>query len=288
MSVKNFLKREIEKTGYPLEIEISAILDRARRWVVWNTDSYYDRDEGKLRDIDIRAVRTFETKNLLGEVSLVIECKKDDNFAWVFFTRPYEFAEEDIRGHYLDELQMSFRNPLIDYISEIILGDCKFHYSAMKRIGVSFEEFPVQAKRATYEKKRKEIFEAENQLKKFISYSNEQDCNFAFPDVNRIILYFPCIIFNGAMYEATIKDGKVRLEESNHVLLMTQNRTAYSNWELGFLVDVVTKDYFEELLKKINGDIRSFVGSVKKRESKIVRELSKLSMIKASSPSRQT
>lgn len=43
----------VNKSGYPLEMEVSALLDD--KWEVENTSYYYDFDENKGRDIDIVA-----------------------------------------------------------------------------------------------------------------------------------------------------------------------------------------------------------------------------------------
>ena len=113
MNEIDYLKKEIKKTGYPLEIEISSILDKVWQTVI-NTDTYYDRDEGKLRDIDIHAFDTFASRKVFPialKTGLVIECKKDDDFAWVFFSRPFpKFGMEDIDGQYVDEIHCITKN----------------------------------------------------------------------------------------------------------------------------------------------------------------------------------
>jgi hypothetical protein len=59
------LKEEILRTGYPLEIEISALLDN--EWIVFNNDSYLDLEESKSREIDIFAIHTSEPDQLVRE-----------------------------------------------------------------------------------------------------------------------------------------------------------------------------------------------------------------------------
>lgn len=282
MSLKKFLKGEIEKTGYPLEIEISSVLDLAKGWEIINTDSYFDKDEGKQRDIDIVANKYLPSTEELPvfiETSLIIECKKDDNFTWVFFTRPFKFEEHEVTGHYTDEIQMRTRNTLVDYLREIVFKDWHLHYIESKRVAVSFDEFPIKAKKGTYEAKRKEVFTAENQLKKYITYMYEQECNESTPHADRIMFCFPCIVFDGTMFEAIVDKGRVELRESNHILLSTQSRATYSNWDLSFLIDVVTKDYFKSFLEEVNTDVKSLFSLVKKRKRKILRELDKLTFI---------
>ena len=88
MNQIDYLKQKIKKTGYPLEIQISSLLDKKNWGTVQNTCSYFDREEGKLRDIDITVGNFYgppKIAPLMLFTQLIIECKKSDNFAWVFF-----------------------------------------------------------------------------------------------------------------------------------------------------------------------------------------------------------
>jgi len=282
MNQIDFLREQIEKTGYPLEIEISSILDP--KWEVINTESYFDVDEKKMRDIDIRADKPIvqELMPLLLDVKLIVECKRDRDFAWVFFTRPLIFDWlEDINGQYLDELQVLTKSSETTQIKDIILGKTPYHYRDMNKIAVCYEEFHLQGKKNSFAQKKKEIFEAQNQLKKYISYTNEQEMKAQYPDLYRLIMYFPCIVFDGQMFEAIVEGTKIRLKRANHILLTTQNRTSYSNWEQGFLIDVVQKTYFEKYQRKVNRDFLSLRKIVKKNKRKIEGEIERtLSLIK--------
>lgn len=62
-----------------------------------------------------------------------------------------------------------------------------------------------------------------------------------------IEMYFPCIVFQGHIYEATVKeDGEVELEKRNHILLRTLYRSPYSVYEKGILIDVISDSPFSE------------------------------------------
>ena len=269
----NYLKEKIRKTGYPLEIEISSMLDR--KWVVVNTDAYLDSDEGKMRDIDITAWQ-YSPKTwlpIMVEIGLIIECKKDDNFAWVFFTRPLEFNwGGDIDGQYLDEIQILTKNVEATQIEEIISKKTKLHYASAERVAVAFDEFFMKGKKKTFEKKRREIFEAENQLKKYISYYFGQWGKARY-DIYRLNMFFPLIVFDGNMYETIIEKGKIKVSETKHVVLTTSYRTSYSIWEQNLLIDVVHKDYFREFLKVLGEDIKSFKRVVRGNKKRIEREV---------------
>ena len=80
------------KTGYPLELEVIDGL-KSHGWEVMASTNYLDDDEDKWRELDVKAYRRVE----FGKVShipgwsytliftLIIQCKKSEKFAWVFF-----------------------------------------------------------------------------------------------------------------------------------------------------------------------------------------------------------
>lgn len=268
-----YLKKSIRKTGYPLEIEISSMLDD--KWAVVNTDAYFDKDEEKMRDVDITAWQ-YSPDTWLPiwvETGLIIECKKDDNFSWVFFTRPLEFEWlHDIDGQYLDQIQILSKNVEALQIKEMISKKVKLHYSDMKRVAVTFAQFFMKGKKADFESKKREIFEAQNQIKKYISYYFGQ-CVKARYDMYRLNMLFPVIVFDGKMYEVVIENGKMEVNESNNIILTTSYRTPYSVWEQGILIDVIRKDIFPDFLKVLDRDVRSFKRVAKGNKRRIEREV---------------
>ena len=159
MTSVEHLRRALLKTGYPLEIEVSSVLDKDWEGVI-NTDTYYDRDESKLRDIDIVAYKNLiiRSQPLLSTVaSLVVECKKDENFAWVFFSRPLKFSIEDIDGQYVDQTQMASNNVENLQVMEMILGKCNLHYENMKKKAVTYDAVYVKGNKGSYGEKKREV-----------------------------------------------------------------------------------------------------------------------------------
>lgn len=285
MNQIDYLKRKIKKTGYPLEIEISSLLDGVWHTVV-NTDTYYDKDEGKLRDIDIIAYDFLSSQKLLPislRTGLVIECKKDENFAWIFFSRPFEFEIDNIDGQYVDEVQCMTKNTENYPIMETIYEKASFHYENIARIAVSYDAFYLTGKKTSFGKKKREIFEAQNQVKKYIGYIIEQLIK-ASPQfsVYPIEVYFPCIIFDGLMYEAILEKGKLRLEESNHIVLSSSYRSPYSIFEKGVLIDVVHKSYFKDYQRLIRKDVISLRRIVRGNAKKFARKIDEISSMVSS------
>jgi len=88
-----FIKKEIEKTGFPLEIEISSILKKGG-WNVMHSSPYLDEDEGKWREINIKAYKSMDERSdgksikpFRLTIALIIECKKSEESAWILFPR---------------------------------------------------------------------------------------------------------------------------------------------------------------------------------------------------------
>lgn len=263
------------KTGFPLEIEVSSILEK--KWDVVNTASYFDQDEKTMRSIDIAATKSFNdiAPHFL-EVNLDIECKKDENFAWVFFTRPFEFDwEEDVDGQYLDELQICSKNLEMTQLWEILFKS-PLHYAKVKRAAIAFDAFYLQGKKTSYRTEKNEIFEAENQLKKYILYKNEQDMRLSYPPLYRFVVHLPCMVFDGKLFEAIAKEGDITLKESNWITLITSSRTSYSTYPRNYLIDIVEKSYFKKFLRMINKDFRTLKETIKEKERRIKREIDRM------------
>lgn len=263
------------RTGFPLEIEVSSILEK--KWDVVNTASYFDEDEKTMRSIDIAATKSFnDIAPYFLEINLDIECKKDENFAWVFFTRPFEFDwEEDMDGQYLDELQICSKNLEMTQLWEILFKS-PLHNAKVKRAAIAFDAFYLQGKKTSYRTKKNEIFEAENQLKKYILYKSEQDMRISYPPLYRFVVHLPCMVFDGKLFEAISKEGDITLKESNWITLITSSKTPYSTYPRNYLIDVVEKSYFKKFLRMINKDFRTLKETIKEKERRIRRETDRM------------
>lgn len=105
-TLEEHLTEQIKKTGYPLEIETSNLLEN-KNFVVFNTQYYFDEEIQQGRDIDIYALplRPDPVDDRLHPFSLslfsAIECKKSETHAWVFYTRPrLPMSSINMKGQY--------------------------------------------------------------------------------------------------------------------------------------------------------------------------------------------
>lgn len=271
------LRDEINKTGKPLEIRISSLLDNKWHDIV-NQDTYYDKTR-VLREIDICAsISPISIGNLELEANLIIECKKSEAFSWVFFTRPFRFEVDDLTGQYLDELQMAAKNTERNEIMHEILKETKLHYSDQKRVGVTYEAFQTgDAHKSQFKEDKSAIFEAVSQLKSYVECSNDEDIRIRVPVLPYTIqMSFPCIVFRGPMYEAIVEDDDLRLERTSHVVLNTSFSSMYSIYEKGLLVDIVSEDYFNDYQELIRKDISWIEKAVRKKSDIISNRITEI------------
>lgn len=270
--LEDYLTEELSRTGYPLEIEISSMFDKTY-YLVSNNEYFYDWEEGKAREIDIAAIWS-PKKDKKDEVilpfrivhRLVIECKRSDTHAWIFLTLPKK-SILTFEGNCIGFDSIATKNALYCFM-EGLQDTCKrlLHYDSFGRISRTYAEIKY-AKPKGQKSRKNEIFEAKNQLVKFIAYDIFQFLrrweNYNFdPKTNHLIwMYHPTIVFDGKLYEALVENGSMQLLERKHLLLSTKYSPKYieefpntETPDLDYLIDVVRKDYFSDFLKILENE----------------------------------
>ena len=257
-TLEDYLIERIKKSGYPLEIELSNLLD-IERYVVFNTRYYFDEDEKQGRDIDIYAM-PLESHPLEEKLApfnvrteLVIECKKSDTHAWIFYTRPsIPVSYVYMSGQYITSVPELSRFSSESFHWQLKQRVLFTPHSRFERIAVAYEEIK-KAKAGKGGSSRKEIFEAVSQLVKFTCYELHQIhrriSQIARSDLEHIIVLFPVVVFDGDMFEVRFDSGEPRPEKKNHILLATQYRCPYRQEVVRFAVDIVHRSYFREFLQ---------------------------------------
>jgi len=258
--------QELARTGYPLEIEISSMLDN--KYSVTNNEYFFDWEEEKAREIDIAAY-PLKREHQDAKIEpfrvvhrLAIECKKSNTHAWIFLTRPENLFW--FQGQRMGFLKIATKDLMLDFV-DIILSTSKsqLHYHSFERVASTYAEIKYQGSKS----KKSEIFEAKNQLVKFVAYDIAQfhkrlERRKFDPTTSHLIwLYHPTIVFDGKLYEAIIKNGSPQLFERKHLLLSTTYSPAYvrdfpgtESPELTYLIDVVRKDFFDNFLQILEKD----------------------------------
>jgi len=261
---EDFLLEEIKKSGYPLEIEISSILEQ-NKWFVINNGYYLDKTTNKEREIDITAnyplIKGDTPKiEFLCTITLVIECKKSNTYSWVFFSRPTVIKLFSL-GQYVDYVRvLAFQTEVLDHFE-------KNHYENFDNVASTYAEFKVKKKNKitkTEQSQKDEIFTAVNQLKNYILYDKDSTrVQFQFPFIR---IYYPIIVFDGELFECTIEKGVPKLKKANHILLR------YWHPEGVIFFDIVKKEFFKHFITIINTERDRFYESINLNYSKIIKD----------------
>lgn len=103
-SENEYIAEEIRESGFPLEIEIAEVLE-AHGWEVIPSTFYYDYDNDEFKEIDLLAYKSVaksvkDSPNYPYAITmgLIIECKKRQDIAWIFFPRPRDPNDIDYSG----------------------------------------------------------------------------------------------------------------------------------------------------------------------------------------------
>lgn len=245
------IEEEIKSSGFPLEIEATAIL-KEHGWSVRNQVYYIDKDEGKARSVDIVAHKAFFENFSAHDrlnISLVIECKKSVK-PWVFFTSSKE-------GQPLFELPFSiiknFATPKLERslnVTRWMLKQMHYTSSLSKECAIiSYEPFK--------EGKGREVLEATYQVTKALNYLLEFfRTGPTLVSMKRVFILYPAIVFDGHIFECEPQNGNLKLSQSNYVQFFVE-------MEQAFLIDIMGKEFLPKYLKIIDEEIKSLKEALK-------------------------
>ena len=274
------IKRDILKSGFPLELyvlNVCASRDMARSF---HTPYWFD---GKQKEIDLGAsIWSTDECRLKGlqlstSTLLIIECKKSGQKPWVFFSTPSasprppsDFAirvftkyASDLDSYFNIEEERS-RSPLLAKIAPL----CKQNHYADTNTPMSVAY--VEAFRNP--DKPSEIYAALDSTLSFMHYylaGKQKRGNLKLalkssrsrqePISTQFV--YPVIVLEGEMFHATANGDDFNIAPSNHVQLQIYWRF-YGSDNL-FLVDVVRKEYFKDLVAMVERDHEEFRGGIK-------------------------
>jgi hypothetical protein len=265
----DFIKNEVLKTGFPVEMEILSFLN-SRDWFATPNDYYFDFDLNIARDIDIHAaynpISTRKGTHGFNVSSfLAIECKKSEANAWIFFKTKFKSGRFACVGQYADYLRSQETRRLFDPIFISVMNS--LHYYSPETYCTSYTHVKM-TKSSKGDKTRNEIFEAVNQVTKYVSYQVGDYLEILKESrgvsVNQCFLFFPVIVFDGELYLASSTNGGVTLEKAKHVVLATFYKPKYEMRRCPFFVDVMTRGYFPKYLSRLEKTINRFSEKIAK------------------------
>lgn len=249
------IREALQKTGFPLELEVSAILAK-RKYDVWGSQ-FFERD-GKIIEIDMEAIMPIQP---LGSMkrwhlnpSVAIECKMSRKYSWVFHKSDTSVGHCAI-SHGLDALALKHKN--FQHLCQVL----DLHYSG----GDVASTFAVVDPKTQKLSTRDEIFDAVNKLREFVNYRSLQLLPHFASQRRDIIFYFPMVVFDGMLYEGGMGTGRLSVTPINSIVLETRTASCVTGRLDPMYIDVVTRNQFVRHLSMIEEETRK---AAKKLSSK--------------------
>lgn len=267
----DFIKSEILRSGFPLEMEISSIL-RRQTHEAYAGMYFFDFDEKKSREFDVVAHLSCDklesamiNKDLwYFSPSLLIECKKSAVYNWVFF------RSEPISGWYdigqsidVSTEQCGYENSIC---TEILKDGFLVHYLNGKTpIVTAYKTVKVGKKEKSRGNNQREsegkdaILDAVSKIIKYMNYQFIHLREFfseAYPLRKDILFFFPMIVFDGDLYEASF-ENKLEIKESAHLIFETRYFSNLTKDLVPLYIDVIKKEKFREVLALIEKESKN-------------------------------
>lgn len=249
--IKEKLKKDILRTGFPFEMEVSKILER-NNWSVKNSSYYIDKDENKGREIDIISTihqNKYIQRDLYLEVcfSLVVEIKKTEEKPWVFFTSEVNRVEENLP---LDYTYSNFSSKGYT-LNRILRENIR---KANARLGRNFYEG------FTKNGGRDDIYKALSGTSKATYHALENCLANNDKAGDRLFHFFESVVvIKGKLFEAFLNDkGEINLEETKYIQCQFNYMSPNYISNRHKVVHVITSDYLEKFIRERKESLNGF------------------------------
>jgi hypothetical protein len=258
-NIEQKILEEISKTGFPLELRVSELLNN-RGYYVANNLYYVDLDEDKGREIDIRALKNcdfkIENERYYVRHCLLIECKKSSKKPWVIFSSPEtsydsEYFSVDCLGADFDTYSQEV-GEAFDHLEDIH-PFCRF-----KRRGRSFFE-PFRDNQSGETTFRALMSTA----KASIGMRNSEFGS----GLNSICFFYPMVVFEGQLFEAYLNNSRVELNKTDSIIVSFFYESAKYKYE-SFAIPVVRENALEAFLNELDA-VLGYWGSIAQKNRKL-------------------
>lgn len=245
---RNILK-EINKTGFALELRISKFL-QDNGYHAANNLYYIDQDEGKGREVDMRALKNYEFKkdgkSYFIRHCLLIECKRSTEKPWVVFTSPQTVYDRNYFTLHCRGVKKSIwwkEHGVPEKLAEI------HPFSIYERRGRSFfEPFKNSEGGVTIYKS------LITSVKAAIATRNNE---FAAKS-SCICFYYPVVIFEGKLYEAYLDDkNEIEAQETDSAMVSFYYESPKYQDER-FIVPIVTEQFLPTFSSSLDSVLQFF------------------------------
>lgn len=250
--------QEIEKSGFPIELEIVEKL-RETNILTFPNISFQDTNN-IVHEIDILAI-IFDEKHEWGNgptgIQLLAECKKTEKYPWVFFSEGYN-PLSDIYGvgskiDYSTDILVNGEsfNPLLSMYNSYLSGH---HFTDLNlpKSRTHFEAFKKPNEPTAIYKAINSIFHGRKFVNGWFEAKGEKK-----EREGRTFLNHFAIILDGQLLLAQKHQKTFIVDEVNHILLLafdTQENIHSGLLDNEIVIDVIKKEYFPSYLKLLKKD----------------------------------
>lgn len=272
------LMRDIEKTGYPIELQAGNTFSRSG-WNVQYNAYYTDWDEKKGREIDLVTSNAVSSKKHDVSVTLylVSQVKKSED-PWVIFTTKSGGEFEGLEEPGWARLHVAF-----DEINYHVLPankiDAMSTVHRFQRWGHSYYVAfgGSRSKPTIFEALTSSVKASEDILRHFNESLRQEEERLGrrVKKGRQLWLIEPMVILDGLLYEAYLdRHNKLVTDKVNHIpvcfgYVSPQYRRA--EFSVEYVVEIVTMDALHELISKkmkwLHSMKRTIVSNISKKES---------------------
>lgn len=244
-----FVKKELQKTGFQLEDKVASVFSKLKNCEVESNYYFTDWQTGDVRELDLRITYEVTSPPIRIEYTFLTECKRLPGHAWVFIrSRGSHLVFKDAISTWDNVGKIGRQEPVVKILKPIFRIDDLVCDTYSHR----FKEIILDKKRSN--KRDDNILSSSIKLAKVLYFEqkrnkehNETLRRSIKREFDLIRIYYPLIVFEGKMFEATmLPDLDVKPISSAHL-----NHFSIQNGkEIEMIIDIVKVDDLEEFIQK--------------------------------------
>jgi len=259
------IKDDLIKSGFPLELEISNLLEE-NNWNFSPNEYIVDQETGIQYEMDIRAINSkfsktnderFEMRSFL---QLIIECKKCEKHPWVFFIRErqeFENASNLIRHTHNFGINKPYRIEGNNYGSDQVFFSKNIDYSRLNLFSGNEKSTSYCQAFRKPSMENQIYFAVRSVLRSFDFLSSRLKESYSKGGWDRLYLHthIPVIVVDDNLFEARMNNGKLEIQESSHIPLIFKIHNMYEINLNQIMINIVKLDYFKQFLSEATEDM---------------------------------
>jgi len=276
----------LQRSGYLMEQEVAGVLQE-RGYYVTPNEGFVDPDTGTAREYDLHAmgaITVAETRSEYVFPVLLVECRKSDR-PLVLLTGDRilraVLAEADFDNYYSGYPKHIYgangesddsAQSLFDFLD---LSRCH-HYWTCERMSTQFAEIVRDGKKivARHEMLYNDAIVPLIKALRFEAVKDDERMSAALTeeqDASNIQVYWPVVVWRGAMFQYYAAAEPPKLEQATHVNFIRRYRSETIDGT--FHVDIVAEEYLPDYLNMVDQEIKSIANLFRRHRAAIKRSI---------------